>query len=116
MYDNKGYKYTYIGHFLHSKCRNFDSNDDLPSIVRYHYNGKIESQDWRKSNILHRLNKPAKLYYDVNGNLIKEVWYKEGKIHNANGPAILIYKNGRITSKLYYTNGESSVFKNFFTI
>lgn len=90
------------------------SYSDAPAVIKFTRHGQIECMEWYKNGVLHRDNKPARMWFynkKKNGiirtELRGEEYFVNGEYHREDEPAIIFYYiTGEIESMEYYTNGR----------
>lgn len=85
---------------------------DGPSVVTYHDNGKVCTQQWTDSKgRLSRKGAPATVVYTRDGFPQQEEWLRKGELHRKDGPACIIYDLGGKDYFIYFERGKFIVDK-----
>lgn len=91
---------------------------DLPAIINYYEDGKIEEKLWGDTfddndlNMNRRNGFPSEISYYKNGNIEREKWYQDNELFRENDlPSVIeYYENGNIKREVWYENGLKNRF------
>ena len=90
-----------------STINNKDDISSIKCLTSYYKNGSLKNQIWKKNNIIHKDNGPAKIYYNEDETIDREIWYYNGIIHRIDGPAKIYYhENGIVDTEIWFKNGK----------
>jgi len=87
----------------------FNHRENGPAITHRFHSGNLKLQEYRRHNLLHRSDGPARIkYHDNENNSIKlEEFYYLDQLHNLDKPARIKYNiNGMIREKKWFIHGQ----------